>query len=75
MAKSKAKMWERLSDRQKETALLIMKGRLTRAQMAKKMKITLKTFDSHRRDLLAAMQMDNAVQLALFGVKMGLVKP
>ena len=70
--KSTPRKWSRLSDRQRETGLMMMRGQLSREEMAAEMGVNVKTFDSHRLSVMDELGLINTVQLAHFGIKHGL---
>ncbi len=65
--------WGSLTDREREAALHIMRGDLSRAEMCAAMECTDKTLDSHRLNLMTKMDTTSNVQLVHFGVRLGLV--
>ena len=66
--------WRNLTPRQRETALFIMRGRMNNHEIADKMAISVKTVDTHRATALAQLALENNVQLALFGIRNGIIR-
>ena len=66
--------WESLSERQREIALLLMGGTMSRSQIAESLDVGEKTVDSHRLSLLARLNLNSTVQLVHFGIRHGLIK-
>ena len=66
--------WNRLTPMQQEVALRLMRGDMTRDDIAEDLGIGVKTVDSHRLTLLKSLNLSSNVQLCLFGIRSGLVK-
>lgn len=61
-----------LTPRQVELACLIAVG-LTNREISKRMKISIKTVDTHRARVIAALDVRNNVELARYAIRVGLV--
>lgn len=61
-----------LTPRQVELAKLLALGK-TNAEVARNMKISLKTVDTHRTNVLKALKVRNNVELARYAIRVGLV--
>jgi DNA-binding NarL/FixJ family response regulator len=64
----------RLSPREVEILQLIARG-YTRRQIAEKLDISVKTFDTHRSQLMRHLRIPDAAGLVRFATEMGLVTP
>lgn len=74
MSKRAPKAWRDLTERQVEVGILLMEGELSRAEIAGRLGIGVKTVDSHRMTLLRGLSLESNVQLCWFGIKHKLVK-
>lgn len=66
--------WPQLSRREAQVATALALGKSSR-QVAEMLKISQKTVDTHRGNLLTKLELENNVLLALFAVKHGYVSP
>lgn len=67
-------MWPELTDRETEVAYCLARG-FTNRELATEMKISIKTVDTHRGNLLKKLKCRNNVELCLLAVKRGAVSP
>ena len=67
-----AELGHELTPRQIEIAKLLALGK-TNSEIARAMKISLKTVDTHRYNVLEAVKVRNNVELARYAIRVGLV--
>lgn len=72
--KNETKSLEHLSPRQLEILQLIAKG-YTRKQIAEKLVISVKTFDTYRAQIMKHLDIHDAAGLVRYATEMGLVAP
>lgn len=70
--KKAQKLWGTLSPREKQAALLMVKG-ASREESAAKMDCRPKTFDHHRGEVLIKLGVENSVKLVWFCLKNGFI--
>ena len=70
---SERQLWDSLTPMPQKTALLLMRGELSREEMAEELGCGVKTFDSHRLALLQHVGLASSAQLVHFGLRLGLV--
>lgn len=63
-------LWQSLSPRETEVALLLARGEANR-DIAKMLGVSIKTIDTHRGRILKKLGCKNNVKLALFCVRLG----
>lgn len=65
---------ERLTARQLEVLRLVARG-LTTPQIARELKLSVKTIETHRSEVMKRLGVHDVVQLVRFAVRVGLVPP
>jgi DNA-binding NarL/FixJ family response regulator len=64
--------WDSITAREKEVLKLIAEG-FSNKQIAKVLRISIKTVEKHRSSLMAKLDMHNAAALAAYAVQKGLI--
>lgn len=62
------KLWNNLTDREREAALLVAQG-FNREDGADEMDVAIKTFDHHRLRVLSKLELDTSIALVWFCLK------
>ncbi len=62
-----------LTDREKEVLILIVRQEMTNDRIARELKISKRTVDTHRKNLLLKTQAANTVGLVKYALKRGLI--
>ncbi len=66
--------FERLTPRQREVLQLVAEGNTTK-EIAQKMKLSVKTVDAHRSQLMAALDIHDVAGLVRYAIRMGIITP
>jgi DNA-binding NarL/FixJ family response regulator len=72
--KTKESVFERITPRQREILQLIAEGNSTK-QIAQKLNLSVKTVESHRKQLMERLDIHDVAGLVRYAIRMGLVSP
>jgi len=67
-------LFERLTPRQREVLQLVAEGNTTK-EIARKLSLSVKTVETHRSQLMAALDIHDIAGLVRYAIRMGLISP
>ena len=67
-------LFERLTPRQREVLQLVAEGHTTK-EIARKLKLKVKTVEMHRSQLMAALDIHDIAGLVRYAIRMGVITP